>query len=68
MAKGIAEIILAAKKKPGGKDDQQEEEGEDMGLDAAASEVMDALKSGDPSAFKDAMRSFVEMCQSDYDD
>lgn len=58
--KGIAAIILA-KKKP---KETESEDDMDMGLDDASEEILDAIRKGDSSALKDALRSFVSMCKS----
>ncbi len=60
--KGIAEAI-AAKAMPA----EEEEPAEDMesvALTDAGSEVMEAMRAGDESAFTSALKSFVKICGS----
>lgn len=35
------------------------------GHEAAASEIMDAIEAKDPQALKEALKSFVQMCQDE---
>jgi hypothetical protein len=64
----MLEIILgkAAKslkdKDPMAGDVEKEEEGGEEGLDVAAKEIIDAVKSGDAAALKEALMAFNEMC------
>jgi hypothetical protein len=43
--------------------DESEPGMDDAGYEAAASEVMDAFKSGDSKMLSDALKSFVDMCK-----
>lgn len=58
-------IALEFGKKPDEHDDDMPESDEDMGLSAAADAVFDAIKSGDRSGFKDALKSYVDQCGSE---
>jgi len=42
-----------------------EHEAEQDGHDVAAQEIMDAIHAKDVSALKEALKSFVEMCESE---
>lgn len=54
--KGVALILGRLEKKP---DDAEGDE-----YEMAASEVLDAVESKDSKALAEAMKSFVQMCQS----
>lgn len=41
------------------------EQDNSIGLDSAASEMMEAIKSGDPKSFKNSLLSFIEMCKDE---
>lgn len=71
MAKGTAALILAAmapkKKGAAEMEDEDSPESSEMGdmgeaKEAAAEEVMAAVKSGDAKALADALESFIECC------
>lgn len=59
--KGIALAILA--KKPTSEDDKAPKS-DDMGLDAAVSDLFDAIENKDQDAFKEAFKNAVSMCDS----
>jgi hypothetical protein len=63
--KGIALIVgrLAKKKDDSEEGSSEEESGE--GYTAAAEEVMEAMKSGDPEGFAKSLKAFVAMCQAE---
>lgn len=61
----MAIIVGAMKKKADGKGDNENDDMGD-GLDAAAEEAMSAVKSDDPKAFAEALKSFVQMCMDEY--
>jgi hypothetical protein len=42
--------------------EESEESGEGMEYEAAAEDVISAMKSGDAKALAEALRAFVEMC------
>lgn len=42
-----------------------DEQDDSIGLKSAAEEILKAVKSDDPSALIEALKSFYEMCQSD---
>ncbi len=44
-------------------EENQEEDSMDMGLEAAAEDIMAAHASKDAKAFASAMKSFIQMCQ-----
>lgn len=51
-------------------DEGSEDEGgsSDMGLDSAAEDALTAIKSGDASALRDALKSFIDMYDPDDQD
>jgi hypothetical protein len=67
----MKDLLLALGKKPSDEkptmdmsmDDESEPGMDDAGYEAAASEVMDAFKSGDSKMLSDALKSFVDMCK-----
>jgi hypothetical protein len=67
----MSSLLLALGKKPGDDkpsvsmdaDDDSEPGMDDAGYQAAASDVMDAVKAGDASALSDALQAFVSMCK-----
>ncbi len=50
--------------------DAEDADASEVGKQAAADDVMDAMKRGDKKAFAAALQDFVELCssKSDYDD
>jgi hypothetical protein len=38
----------------------------DMGLEAAAEDIMASMQAKDPKAFASAMKSFIQMCEDEY--
>lgn len=69
-AKDTAALVVGIGKPKGESMPMGEEVPEDDGMgdkDVAASEVMDALKSGDARAFGSALESFIQIC-SGYED
>jgi hypothetical protein len=65
-AKDTAALVIGIGK-PRGEPEATEEKGVDSDKDMLASEVMDAMKSGDVGAFRDALSSFVSACNTDYE-
>lgn len=67
-AKDTAALVIGIGKPKGGPEPMMEDEREEGGdKDMLASEVMDAMKSGDVGAFRDALSSFVSACNTDYE-
>ena len=67
--KAVADILiaLAPSKKESpmsgmGEKPEEEEDGMDMGLEAAAEDVLVAIKRQDAKALAEAMKALVEMC------
>jgi hypothetical protein len=66
--KAVADILIALAPKrpmePEGENESEEEESEDMdmGIEAAAEDVLAAIKRQDAKALAVAMKSLVEMC------
>lgn len=54
--------LILAKKKPGSAAPDDMPAGDDK--EAAAADIMDAMKAGDTKGFATALESFVSMCQS----
>lgn len=57
--KKIATVIV------GIPEESNEEPADLVGLDTAVEEIMDAIKAGDKKAFKDALKSFIYMCEQE---
>lgn len=63
--KGLAGLIIALGTKKG----SIEKAKKDTGLhDSAIDDIFDALKSDDKEAFRDAVKSYAEMCKGGYED
>lgn len=61
--KGVAALIVGKMGKgPEAEGEDTEDTGEEDGLTAAAEEIMSAVKEGDASALKEALKSFYSMC------
>jgi len=60
--KGLAALLVADMGKKGSASKDSAEGGEMEGEDAAAEDVMAAIKDGDAAALKDALKSFIECC------
>jgi len=67
-AKDTAALVIGIGKPKGESMSMGEEmPDDDMGdKEVAASEVMDALKSGDARAFGSALESFIQICSNEY--
>lgn len=70
--KGLAAIIIAAGKpkveKKEAEEAEESEEVDESGLDAAAEEVLAAIKSEDAEALKEALKDFVDICCNYHDE
>ena len=65
--KSIASLIIGSSAPQEGASEmpgQEEEPQGDMGLESAAEEIMSAVKSGDAKGLVDALKSFMDMCES----
>lgn len=63
--KKIAAVIIAGLKPKGAmppEGDKPEEGASDDDLETAGSEVLDAIKEGDPKAFTEALKAFCKLC------
>ncbi len=64
--KSIASLIIGSSAPQAeGQEPQQEEQQEDQGLQSAADEIISAVKSGDSKGLVEALKSFMDMCDSD---
>ena len=74
MNKGKLAIMVLSKGSKGGDDakgvdhgpDQDEEAGEDVGLDAVAQDLIDAVQSKDPAGVAEAIKAAVKLCMDEY--
>lgn len=60
--KSLAIAILEKKKPEGGDEEPEAEGGDTPGLDAAAADIMAAVKAGDTGGLKAALQDFMTMC------
>lgn len=63
----VAAKILGRFEKASGPEEPDADDSPDAGLDAAASDLIDAIKAGDPGGVKDALRAAMEMLKSEPD-
>ncbi|TXH41494.1 MAG: hypothetical protein E6Q97_37475 [Desulfurellales bacterium] len=59
-SEGLA--IILGKGKPEGEEESESEGGADEALELATSEIFDAIKDGDKTKFKTALKDAVQMC------
>lgn len=69
MAKGIAEMLAAkAAPMPGpmeGEEGEENPEGDEMGLEAAADELIKGMHARDPKMVADALKNFFAIAESE---
>lgn len=58
--KPLAALIVAGAKP---RQSEEPEEGDEMGLDAAVEDILNAVKTDDAQGLKAALRAFVDMCE-----